>query len=72
MDQATLAGLIVSVILERPTCLVCVAAKVGQTQLATLRAIERIGKTLHLDRPAGERCRACGSTVAPVFVLSRR
>jgi hypothetical protein len=29
LGETTLAGLIISVILERPTCLTCVSAKVG-------------------------------------------
>ena len=46
MTDETLAVLITSVILERPTCLLCVTAKVGATMLAVVCAMERIGQTV--------------------------
>jgi hypothetical protein len=71
-DETTLATLIASVILERPTCLTCVSAKVGATNLYTLRTIERIAeRTLRVSIERGGRCRACGSTLGPVFSVER-
>jgi hypothetical protein len=67
MDEAVL----VSVIVERPTYLPCTAAKVGETQLGTLRAIERMGTLLRLTVEPGGRCRSCGRTVGPVYWLAR-
>ena len=71
MDGAALSGLIVSVILERPVCLACVAVKVGETQLQTLRTIEEIGSTLVLTGTADDACGACGGRVGPVYSLAR-
>ena len=70
MNGLTLSGLIVSVILDRPMCLACVAHKVGETQLQTLRTIEAISTTLAVITTPHERCGACGSTVGPVYSLA--
>ena len=68
MYQVTLVGLITSVILERPTCLICISDKVGASRLETLRGVEYIMKTVAVTtRYAGERCRACGSTLGPIY-----
>src|SRR5438045_3347508 len=56
-DPAILAVLIVSVILERPTCLLCITAKVGDDKLAVVRTMERIGKTVEIVVANDERCR---------------
>ena len=71
MDDPTKGGLIVAVILERPTCLVCLTAKVGMTQLDAVRTIERIAENLRVIVQQGDRCRLCGSTVGPVYSLAR-
>lgn len=71
MDDATQTGLIVAVIVERPTCLICITAKAGMTKLEVVRTIERIGKSLAVDIDKGGRCRACGSTLGPVYSLKR-
>jgi hypothetical protein len=70
-DEATLSARIVSVILERPTCLTCIAPKVGAPALAVVRTIEGIGKTLKVQVANGERCRACGSYLGPTYSLRR-
>jgi hypothetical protein len=72
MPETSLAVLITSVILERPTCLICITAKVGADKLAVVRALERIGGTLTVQVANDERCRACGSTLGPVYSLERR
>jgi hypothetical protein len=62
---------IASIIVERPTCLACIADKTGGAQLDAVRALERIGKTIHVAIENNERCRVCGSTLGPVYSLDR-
>ncbi len=69
LEHATLVGLVTAIIVERPTCLSCIASKAGVTNLATLRVLERMQKLVRLARARGERCRACGSTVDPVYSI---
>jgi hypothetical protein len=71
VDDASLLGLIAWVILERPTCLFCLATKVGAPALSVVRTVDRIGKTItvHANK---ERCHACGGTLGPVDSLTRR
>ena len=70
MYGAALSGLIVSVILERPTCLICLSDKVGASRLETLRTIERMTKTVAIKVEYGEeRCRACGNTLGPIYSI---
>jgi hypothetical protein len=71
MDGATLVGLIAAIIVERPTCLSCVATKAGTTELKTLRTLERMQTIVRMAIQRGERCRACGSTVGPVYSMAR-
>jgi hypothetical protein len=71
MNETTLVVLITSVILDRPTCLLCLAAKVGVDKLAVVRAMERIGETIQIHMANDERCRACGSTLGPVYLMKR-
>ena len=71
MDDTGLAVLVVSVVLERPTCIICIADKVGATKLDTLRCLERMMATVQVSIEKSGRCRACGSTVAPVFSVGR-
>jgi hypothetical protein len=69
MEDAVLARLVLSVIMKRPTCLVCIATKVGETQPKTLRTIERIGTHIRTERQG--RCRLCGMTIGPVYSIAR-
>ena len=46
MDDAKLVGLIVSMILERPTCLRCASSKTEATKLDTLQAMRRMVGTV--------------------------
>ena len=71
LDQEYLTVLVVSVILERPTCLTCIAAKVDAPALTVVRAIERIGETVNVQVVDDERCRMCGSTLGPTYSLPR-
>ena len=65
------AALITSLILERPMCLDCIAAKANATLNEVEASFSRIGRVLRLVRYANERCRACG-TVGLVFALERQ
>jgi hypothetical protein len=60
---------VASLTVERPLCLACIAHKSGASQLDALRAIERMGLIFSLDIQQGDQCRACGSTVGPVYSL---
>jgi hypothetical protein len=71
-DHRTLAALVVSVILERPTCLLCIAPKVGADDWAVLQTLERISETIEVTTEHTEPCRACGTLVHPVYSLPRR
>jgi hypothetical protein len=71
VDDANLMGLIAAVILERPTCLGCLAMKVSAPMPSVLRVLERIGKSMTVHITNNERCRACGSTEGPVYSLKR-
>ena len=70
--EPSLIVLITSVILDRPTCLLCLAAKVGATKLGVVRAMERIAVTVQIATAMDDRCRACGNTLGPVYSLIRR
>jgi hypothetical protein len=70
-DSAGLMVLIASVILERPTCLLCLGAKVGADTLAVVRTMERMSETITITAATDERCRACGSVLGPVYSLPR-
>jgi arginyl-tRNA--protein-N-Asp/Glu arginylyltransferase len=71
MDDAKLVGVIVAMIVERPTCARCIAARIGATKLDTLRLMRRIVGAVPAEMRTGEPCRVCGSTLAPVHVASR-
>ena len=71
-DEPSLIVLITSVILDRPTCLLCLAAKVGATKLGVVRAMERIAVTVQIATAMDDRCRACGNTLGQVYSLIRR
>jgi hypothetical protein len=70
MDGPDLVRLVASLIVERPLCVPCIAHKSAATELETLRAIERIALTVTVTSQEGERCRACGATVEPVYWIS--
>jgi arginyl-tRNA--protein-N-Asp/Glu arginylyltransferase len=71
VDDAKAVGLIVAMILERPTCVRCISARIESTKLDTLRAMRRIVGAVPAEMRTGERCRVCGSTLAPVYVAAR-
>jgi hypothetical protein len=64
------AALITALILDRPTCLPCIATKADMS-LPTVRAyLEQISKSVMVHQAAGEPCRACG-VVGPVVSIGR-
>ena len=65
-----LAPLITALILDRPTCVDCIAAKSGLSSPRAALVIERISKVLTLHRQVG-RCRACGRMDAEVMFVDR-
>lgn len=71
MDDTTLIVLIASLIVERPTCVVCLSAEVGAEKLSVVVAIERIGRSIQINIANDERCRTCDSTSRPVYSLDR-
>lgn len=71
MESSALVGLIAAVIVERPTCLSCLADKAGTTDLEAVRTIERMRRVVRIEIQRGERCRACGSTLGPVYSMER-
>jgi hypothetical protein len=65
-----LAPLITALILDRPTCVDCIAAKSGLSSTRAALVIERISKVLTLHRQVG-RCRVCGRMDAEVMFVDR-
>lgn len=71
MDDAKLVGLIVSMILERATCVRCISAKINAPKMDTLLAMRRIVGIVPVEMRVGEPCRVCDSKSDPVYVASR-
>jgi hypothetical protein len=71
MDDARVVALIVSMILERPTCVRCISSRIEATKLDTLRAMQRIAGAVPAEMRIGEPCHICGSTLDPVHVAFR-
>ena len=53
---------VTSLILERPLCLSCIAAKATTTEDGAEDALTEIALVVQLRRHERERCRACGET----------
>ena len=65
------SSVIALLLLERPTCLDCIALKSGLAVTEVDQCLTIIGTSLDLVRNDRDRCRVCGS-VGPVFSLLRR
>ena len=64
------AAIVTALILERPLCISCIAAKAGEPSAVSLEAsMERIRHVLEMRRRQ-ERCRGCG-TLTTVFSVDR-
>jgi hypothetical protein len=57
------AAIVRALILERPTCIRCIAIKSGMTPAALDATVGAIERVLALRR-ATDRCRVCGETTA--------
>ena len=55
------AALITVLILDRPLCLDCIAAKTDMTVPSVRGYLERIDTSLTVQWRADERCQACGN-----------
>jgi hypothetical protein len=64
------AAVIAALLVERPTCLDCLALKSALTFAQVDHYLTIIGTSLELVRNEGDRCRVCGN-VGPVFSLLR-
>jgi hypothetical protein len=71
VDDPTQARWIVALILERATCLVCLASKVGGTPRDAVRALEWIANTLRFHAQARAHCGQCDLVVGPVYSIAR-
>ena len=64
------AALITLLIVERPMCADCIAARAHTTPQAVESYLTEIGKTVDVERGTNERCHTCG-TVGRTYALSR-
>jgi hypothetical protein len=64
------AALITALIIERPLCLDCIAAKASLSDEEVRSALGAIERALEVQYGDPDRCRACG-TVGPVVSLPR-
>jgi hypothetical protein len=62
------AALITVMILERPMCVACVAAKADMDIPSVDAYLQRISARVNVHRLRTERCRACGSVGATVAI----
>ncbi len=70
-DEAAQGRRMVAVILERPTCLTCLAAKVGVTMRDAARALDWIAGIVRFNAQASGHCRLCDCVVGPVYSIAR-
>jgi hypothetical protein len=65
------ADFIAVLIIDRPLCLECIAAKTGMSAMSVKGYLERLETTVTVHRAHEERCRACGM-IGDVFSLPRK
>jgi hypothetical protein len=61
---------IATLIIDRPTCLWCIATKTDMRLPNVWASLERISKSVTLHQAAREPCRVCG-VVGPVVSIGR-
>ena len=66
------AGAITAMIWERPTCLLCLAAKVGVTPRDAACALEWIASVVRFNARDRAHCSLCDCIVGPVYSLPRQ
>ena len=64
-------ALLAALLLDRPLCVDCIAAKMRLTESEIAESVTRIRRTIVLREYVPGRCRACGEH-HPVFVLEYR
>ena len=64
-------AVITALILERPMCFACIAAKTGTSETGVEATLATIGPVVEIYRDHDGRCRACGN-VGFVVLLHRR
>jgi hypothetical protein len=73
-SRLPLPAVVMSLLVERPTCVACIAVKAGVMELQAVRCIERIQETIHINvenAHADGGCGGCGTTVGPVYALAQ-
>ena len=65
------AAVVTALILERPLCFACIAAKAGTSETGVEATLARITPVIELDRDHDGRCRACGNGGLVVSVHRR-
>jgi hypothetical protein len=65
------AAVVTALILERPMCFACLAAKAGTSETGVEAALATIAPVIEIHRDHDGRCRACGN-VGLVVSLRRR
>jgi len=64
------AALITALILERPMCPQCIAAKTDMSVIKVMAYLEQIAESIVVQRAPGEPCPVCG-VVGPVVSIVR-
>jgi hypothetical protein len=72
LSELSPLGRIAAIIVERPVCLACIAAKADTTELDALRVIEHIQDHVKLTIRHGEECRICGSRIGSAYSIRDR
>jgi hypothetical protein len=70
-DDAAQGRRMVAVILERPACLTCLAAKVGVTTREAARALDWIASAIRFNAQVSGHCRLCDGITGPVYSIAR-
>ena len=69
--MSTHSPLISSLIVDRPMCITCLAARTRMQTTAVETALEVLGRALVIRRHPGTSCTECGATTT-VYVLDVR
>ena len=70
-DDAQLMVAMISMIVERPICLLCVSAKLGIEKTRVIGVAGRIAAVVHLRTDHGDGCGMCDRALGPVWSLKR-
>jgi hypothetical protein len=70
-EEAAQGRRMVAVILERPACLTCLAAKVGATTRDAARALDWIASAIRFNAQVSGHCRLCDGITGPVYSIAR-